>query len=152
MPTRTFPVFIFTAMSDPQLVLHQHLLHQSANLCIYFDTASDWIYMEWIGEQDVDMIKTGCEQLLKYLKAERCHKVLNDNSRVTNIWSDAAPWIAREFLPRAEQAGLEYLAWILSPDQFSRLSAEEVLANQETSLIAIPFENYPEAKNWLSSV
>ena len=74
--------------------------------------------MERIREKDVDLIKASCEQHLKFLIAERCHKVLDDNSRVTNIWTDATNWI-EDFSPRSEKAGMEYLAWILLPDQFS---------------------------------
>ncbi len=139
-------------MPDPKLILHTHLLFESPLLCIYYDVTYDWIYMDWIGEQTVDSIKLGCNQLLRFLKAERCHKVLNDNTKVTNIWSDAAEWIAFDFFPRAEQAGLLYLAWIYSPDQFSRLSADEVMCRHQTATATIPFNNYNDAANWLSSV
>ena len=139
-------------MSDPQLVLHKHLLFESPTLCIYFDTVSDWIYMDWLGQQTVDSVKEGCEKLLKFLVSERCNKVLNDNTRVTNIWSDVAIWVAHDFFPRAEKAGLQYLAWIYSPDQFSRLSADEVLMHQTASVITIPFDCYDEAQRWLAAV
>jgi len=139
-------------MSDPKLIAHNHLLYESSTLSIYYDTTYDWIYMDWVGEQSVESIKAGCKQLLHFLKAERCHKVLNDNTRVTNIWSDAAEWIAKDFSPKAQKAGLEYLAWIYSPDQFSRLSADEVFSRHEVSTVSIPFSNYDEATSWLSSV
>lgn len=139
-------------MSDPKLIAHNHLLYESPSLCIYYDTTHDWIYMDWVGQQSVDSIKEGCKQLLHFLKAERCHKVLNDNTRVTNIWSDAAEFISTDFFPKAQKAGLEYLAWIYSPDQFSRLSTDEVLSRHEVSTVSIPFSNYQEAVNWLSSV
>ena len=54
-------------MSDPQLVLHNHLLLESPTLCIYYDTHSDWIYMDWIGQQTVDSVKEGCEKLLSFI-------------------------------------------------------------------------------------
>ena len=139
-------------MSNPQLVLHKHLLLESPTLCIYYDTHSDWIYMDWLGEQTVDSVKEGCEKLLTFIVSERCHKVLNDNTRVTNIWSDAAIWVALDIFPRAEKAGLQYLAWIYSPDQFSRLSTDEVLVRQTASIIVVPFNCYEEASNWLAAV
>ena len=139
-------------MSDPQLVVHKHLLHQSPTLCIYYDTISDWIYMDWIGLQSVESVKEGCEKLLTFLVSERCHKVLNDNTRVTNIWSDVSIWVAVDFFPRAKKAGLQYLAWIYSPDQFSRLSTDEVLSHQTANIITIPFNSYEEARNWLAAV
>ena len=139
-------------MSDPQLVLHNHLLLESPTLCIYYDTVFDWIYMDWIGQQTVESVKEGCEKLLTFIVSERCPKVMNDNTRVTNIWSDAAIWVANDFFPRAEKAGLQYLAWIYSPDQFSRLSADEVLVRQSVNIIIVPFNNFEEAKNWLTTV
>ena len=138
-------------MSNPKLVIHTQPLFKSPELNIYYDTLYDWIYMDWIGEQTVESIKLGCKQLLKFIQSERCPKVLNDNTKVTNIWSDTAAWIAVEFLPQAEKAGLAYLAWIYSPDHFSRLSADEVIGRHQTSIVTIPFNSYEEAKNWLTS-
>jgi hypothetical protein len=139
-------------MSDPKLLVHDHLLHDSPTLSIYYDPVHDWIYMDWKGQQSVESIKAGCNLLLGFLKSERCKKVLNDNTRVTNIWSDAAPWIAREFFPKAAQAGLTYIAWIYSPDQFSRLSTDEVMALNQEKIATIPFNNYEDAVQWFSSV
>jgi hypothetical protein len=139
-------------MPEVKTILNHHILYESESVCIYHDFVEDWIYVDWIGEQTLDSIKTGCEKLLYFLVKERCHKLLNDNTRVTNIWSDAAEWIATDFAPRAAQAGLNFCAWVYSPDHFSRLSTDEVLEQQHTEIITIPFENLEVAKDWLRSV
>jgi hypothetical protein len=139
-------------MSNAKTILNHNILYESATVCIYFDFLDDWLYVDWIGEQTVESIKEGCEQLLLLLKAERTHKLLNDNTRVTNIWSDAAEWIATDFAPRCAYAGLEYVAWVYSPDQFSRLSADEVMERHITSTVTIAFDDIEAASQWLRSV
>lgn len=139
-------------MPAAKTLLNHNILYQSPTICIYYDFVDDWLYNDWIGEQTVESIKEGCEQFLLLLIAERTHKLLNDNTNVTNIWSDAAEWIATDFAPRCAAAGLEYIAWVYSPDHFSRLSADEVMERHITSTVTIAFDNIEEAKDWLRSV
>jgi hypothetical protein len=139
-------------MFESKTLLNHHTLYESDTVCIYYDFVDDWLYVDWIGEQTLETIKTGCEKLLSFLVLEHSHKLLNDNTRVKNIWSDAAEWIADDFTPRAAAAGLEYCAWVYSPDQFSRLSTDEVLERHKASTVTIPFDEIEAAKAWLKSV
>lgn len=139
-------------MPAAKTILNHNLLYESETLCIYFDFADDWLYADWNGRQTVESVKDGCEQILQFLKAERTHKLLNDNTNVTNIWSDSAEWVATDFGPRCASSGLEYVAWVYSPDHFSRLSADEVMEHHISSTVTIAFDNVEEAKDWLRSV
>ena len=139
-------------MAESKELLNHHKLFESETVCVYYDFVDDWLYVDWVGEQTLDSIKMGCQQLLIFLVQERTHKLLNDNTRVTNIWSDAAEWIATDFAPKAAAAGLEYCAWVYSPDHFSRLSTDQVLELHNTEIITIPFESLEAAQDWLRSV
>lgn len=140
-------------MTNARSILNYHVLHDCETICIYYDFVDDWLYADWIGEQSLETVKYGCEQILLYLKAERTHKLLNDNTNVTNNWSEASDWIATDFLPRIAVSGLEYIAWVYSPNHFSRLSADEVIElYKAVNIVAIGFMEIEEAKDWLRSV
>jgi hypothetical protein len=139
-------------MSEAKTLLNHRLLCEKDAYCIYHDFVNEWLYVDWIGPQSVETIKEGCEVLLKFMAQERLHKVINDNTRVTNIYSDAAEWVARTFAPRCALAGLDYCAFVYSPDHFSRLSADEILDRHITKTVTIPFNDLASAQDWLRSV
>ncbi|WP_229755103.1 hypothetical protein [Hymenobacter cavernae] len=85
------------------------------------------------------------------MKAERCHKVLNDNSLVTSMWSDAAEWGGRTWFPAMMEAGLEYFAWVYSPNIFSRLSTDLTIQHT-TRPVVLTFDNIDTAKAWLKQM
>ena len=66
-------------------------------------------------------------EILRLLVQQRCHKVLNDNTRVTSMWSEAAEWAGKEWFPAMTAAGLHYFAWVYSPNLYSRLSTDLTL-------------------------
>ncbi|WP_324675191.1 hypothetical protein [Hymenobacter sp. GOD-10R] len=123
-------------------------LLQSPTIEISFDHRNDWLYAEWVGDQDFDSVKQGCLQMLDFMKAERCHKVLNDNRLVTSMWSDAAEWGGHVWFPAMKDAGLEYFAWVYSPNVFSRLSTDLTLQHT-TQPVVLTFDNVETAKAWL---
>ncbi|ALD22463.1 hypothetical protein [Hymenobacter sp. DG25A] len=125
----------------------QELLSQP-HLLISYDYENEWLYADWIGDQDLQSVQEGCEQLLEFLKAERCQKVLNDNSRVTSMWSDAAEWGGKVWFPAMAEGGLKYFAWVYSPNHYSRLSTDLMLG-YTTSPIVATFDDIGTASAWL---
>jgi hypothetical protein len=126
-------------------------LLESPTIQIGFDHINDWLYAEWIGEQTLESVQEGCLQMLDYMRAERCHKVLNDNRLVTSMWSDAAEWGGKVWFPAMMDAGLEYFAWVYSPNVFSRLSTDLTL-RYTTRPVVLPFDSIDTAKAWLKQM
>lgn len=126
-------------------------LLQSPTIEISFDHQNDWLYAEWIGDQNLETVQQGCLQMLDYMKAERSHKVLNDNRLVTSMWSDAAEWGGHVWFPSMTDAGLEYFAWVYSPNVFSRLSTDLTLQHT-TRPVVLPFDSMDTAQAWLKQM
>jgi hypothetical protein len=123
-------------------------LFQDSVISIAYDSENHWLYADWQAEQDTFTVQAGALKLLELLRQERCHKVLNDNRRVETIWSDASEWGGRVWFPLMAEAGLEYFAWVYSPNVYSRLSTDLTL--QHTSQpVVMTFDNLDTASAWL---
>jgi len=131
--------------------MYLRTLLQSPTIQISFDHKNDWLYAEWIGDQSLETVQEGCLQMLDYMKAERCNKVLNDNRLVTSMWSDAAEWGGHVWFPAMKGAGLEYFAWVYSPNVFSRLSTDLTLQHT-TQPVVLTFDSMDTAQAWLKQM
>lgn len=124
------------------------LLHETSYLTISYDYQNEWLYANWTGDQSLESVQAGCLSILDHLRTERCAKVLNDNTEVTSMWSDASEWVGATWFPLMAEAGLEYFAWVYSPNVYSRLSADLSLKHT-TRPIVLAFDNQELAANWL---
>jgi len=124
------------------------LLYSSSNLDIYFDEDNQWIYSDWKGYQTEHYVRTGCDCMLNWLVARRATMVLNDNTRVLGIWIDAAEWVATDWFPRMQTAGLKHFAWVYSPARLSQVSTDETLKHAAPGTATV-FYDRAEAEEWL---
>jgi hypothetical protein len=123
-------------------------LHQDAVIQIAYDDANHWLYADWQAEQDSFSVQAGALKMLDLLRQEKARKVLNDNRRVHTTWADAAEWAGRVCFPLMAEAGLQFFAWVYSPNVYSRLSADLTL--QHTTIpIVRAFDNLGSAQDWL---
>lgn len=122
------------------------ILSVEKNLEIGYNTAHHYIHCNWIGFQNKDSIMKSGEKILELLTKKKCNKVLNDNTRVTGPWQEAAEWTASNWFPRMEAAGLKHFSWIFSPNIFAELSA--IKATPKTGVVS-SFSDYDEAEKWL---
>ena len=129
------------------------LLLDTPSISISFDSVENWLYAEWKGPQNLQSVQWGALEMLRLLEQERCYRVLNDNRLVTTIWADAAEWGGRVWFPQMTAAGLYYLAWIYSPNTYSRLSTDLTLAHTTGELpVVATFDNIEAAADWLRNV
>ncbi len=124
------------------------MLFKEANIEISYTATGQWLYVNWIGFQTVQLVKDGCERMLQLLKEKQCHKVLNDNTNVQGIWSGAAEWVGSDWFPRMHEAGLEKFAWVYSPSVFSQLSTDKALNHTKEGFVRT-FYDIKDAKEWL---
>lgn len=129
-------------MIDRILVLEPHIT-------IHYNALDDILYADWTGEQTKDSVVDGCEKILHYLNHYKSIKVLNDNTHVTSIWSEASEWVAADWFPRMNNAGCKFFAWVYSPNIYSKLSADETLKYGIRDVITITFQHKDTAEAWL---
>ncbi|MFD3001359.1 hypothetical protein ACFS7Z_13375 [Pontibacter toksunensis] len=125
------------------------ILTTEPHITISYDVVEDVLYADWTGDQTKESVMDGCDKMLYYLKLHHCKKVLNDNSRVTSIWDDASEWVAVDWFPRMHKAGCRHFAWVYSPNQYSRLSADKSLGYGIRGVIATTFDSKETALAWL---
>ncbi|UYZ57875.1 hypothetical protein [Hymenobacter latericus] len=123
-------------------------IFEDATISIYYDFGNDWLYADWGAQQDLASVQAGALQMLECLKQERCHKVLNDNRKVQTIWADAAEWGGKVWFPAMAEAGLEFFAWVYSPNIYSRLSTDLTLRHTAKPIV-MTFDNMDTAASWL---
>lgn len=126
------------------------VLFEDEHITIAYDYSNEWLYVDWQKDQDLQSVQAGAEKMLVYMKQEQCHKVLNDNRRVETMWSDAAEWGGKVWLPAMTAAGLQYFAWVYSPNLYSRLSTDLTIQHApEVGPLVFTFDNIDTASAWL---
>jgi hypothetical protein len=114
---------------------------------ISYESSGDYLYCNWIGFQNEESVKKGCEMMLSQLKKNGYGKVLNDNTKVTGPWQSASEWVGNVWFPQMEQAGLKHFSWVFSPNIFAELSAKKAMP---ASGVVKSFNIMGEAKRWIS--
>nr|WP_262918294.1 PAS domain-containing sensor histidine kinase [Mucilaginibacter straminoryzae] len=135
-----------------ELVLKSVHRYESKHLSIFYNAHQQWLEADWKGFQNFETVKEGCMAILDRIRKNNCGKLLNDNRRVLGTWSEASEWVGMEWFPLAEEAGLKYVAWIVSPSAFSQLSAQKSVDVKQGNIIAQFFTDSKEAEAWLSGV
>ena len=68
------------------------------------------------------------------------------------MWSEAAEWGGRVWFPVMEAAGLEYFAWVYSPNVYSRLSTDLTLQFAPAGSVVATFDDRATAQAWLAQM
>ena len=128
------------------------ILLEEPSITIAYDHLNEWLYADWHGEHNLASVQHGALEMLRLMQQQRCHKVLNDNTRVTSMWSEAAEWGGTEWFPAMTAAGLQYFAWVYSPNLYSRLSTDLTLQFTTGSPVVATFDDIDTAKAWLAQM
>ncbi|QCR23698.1 hypothetical protein [Pontibacter sp. SGAir0037] len=78
----------------------------------------------WYGYASASDLKKACEIGLEVLEATHCPFKLNDNTQLSGPWSESVKWLEHEWLPKAMQAGVRFLAHVAMPDSFGEEAGE----------------------------
>ena len=128
---------------------HHKPLHESDHIDIWHDVEGGFLYADWKGPQTVESVQQGCELILEQMIAHRLTKVLNDNTNVVGSWEAASHWVAKEFLPRAQRAGVCCIAWVQSPSRGSRRAANATAMDARKPDLIHLFDDRRTAELWL---
>jgi PAS domain S-box-containing protein len=123
---------------------------QNSTLEIKYDEQQHCLMANWIGFQNRNTVKDGCNRILNAMIVHNCSRIFNDNSNVLGGWMEACDWIVNKWLPVAQHSGLQYLAWVYSPSTFSKLSTIYALSKFRGDITAKAFDDAKAALNWLN--
>ena len=121
----------------------------SVYLTVERNRAENWIHARWQGRQTLGSIMDGGLTYVDMLRAEPCHKLLNDHRDLAGDFSDANSWIEEVWTPLIITAGLRYFAQVLSPDIFGQLAIENLQVRIGNLLHIHLFDDLDAAQNWL---
>ncbi|WP_310392852.1 hypothetical protein [Hymenobacter sp.] len=124
-------------------------LLEEPHITIAYDHLNGWLHADWHGNQDLTSVQHGALEMLRLLRLQHCHKVLNDNTRVTSMWSEASEWGGKEWFPAMAAAGLQYFAWVYSTNVYSRLSTDLTLQFTVGNPVVATFDDMATATAWL---
>lgn len=124
-------------------------LFKSKSIEISYDPTHKYLYCNWIGFQNKQSIMETGAVILDLFKKKGISKILNDNTKVTGPWQDAAEWTATVWFPDMINAGLLHFAWIFSENIFAELSAKKAMPAND---IVKSFNSLSEARQWLIQV
>lgn len=127
------------------------LLTETSSLSISYDRANQWLYLDWCGDLTLQAVQQSCQLVAKCFLAQKCTRILNDNTNVTSITSDVGIWLATDYLPYIEAAGVEYMAWVHSSSIDTQACTDVALYNISTPVVAL-FNDLASAYSWLRAV
>jgi hypothetical protein len=125
-----------------------HPLFEASYLSVWHDGDNHWLYVEWKGEQSLDVIRDGCNYALQHLPLSNYTKVLNDSTQATGNWAEAAQWLGKQLFPQLATTGLTYMAWVYATDFNSRFAIDSTL-RCATGLTIVTFDDLDAACSWL---
>ncbi|MEO7802223.1 MAG: PAS domain-containing sensor histidine kinase [Ginsengibacter sp.] len=150
-------IFFFLLPVDEQnggvnIETDNQTFYSEDQVSIKYNKVHDRLDVSWMGFQNLQSVKRGCNVMLDLLKKNNCSKVLNDNTFVTGNWSEASDWGGKIWFPAMQEAGLKYFAWIYSPSTFSQLAANKSIDVMLGKITTQFFAEKKDAEKWLNSL
>ncbi|OGX83375.1 hypothetical protein BEN47_03535 [Hymenobacter lapidarius] len=129
-----------------------HACCASAVLDLHYDDENAWLYLDWKGPQELELVQAACQDVLAFIKQTGARKALNDNTHITETSWDLARWVGYDFIPQVAAAGLEYIAWVCSPLLSCRTNLGLMSSFSDQKPQVAVFDEIAAAYGWLNSV
>ncbi|GEO03784.1 hypothetical protein AAE02nite_14480 [Adhaeribacter aerolatus] len=120
-------------------------------LVLDYDQENNWLYLNWIGYQNLFNIKQGLAEAWNMFRRYRFSKVLNDNRELVGPWDKANDWLEEELNPASAPIRIKYVAHIISPGIFGQLSIQDLQTRLINKVEIKLFEDINRAQDWLKS-
>jgi len=136
----------------PEQTETEKVILAEKHFTVTHNVAENWLYCKWKGERTAEKLIKGAEQLLECVKTTGCRKLINDSSELAQSVPDLVDWIAVNFAPRLQEAGIQYFAWIYNDQNKIKNFADSVLSKEKSDILVMVFDNLKTAEIWLGSV
>jgi hypothetical protein len=126
-------------------------LYKDNSLEIKYDALLDILYSNWQGVQTEETILAGYKKILQMIDQHSPKALLDDHSQISGLWSGASEWIADEWFPLAKLKGLQFIAFVYSRHQFSRLSTMKAIKLMNSEKV-MGTSSTMAANSWLTDM
>ncbi len=110
-----------------------------------------WIYVQWIGQIDTELLKQGIVEISKMMDEERCAFILSDRRVAQGNWFEINNWLQHKWAPKAVKSGVQYLAHVVAPLASSQMASLDM----ESRILGFEFKSFDsleEAQSWLTEM
>jgi hypothetical protein len=92
--------------------------------------------------------------LLEIIEKNKYSKQINDVSEMNILSSDTNIYLKKEWFPRAKKLGLKHFAFVISKNDYGKLSTEKANngASQEFDMNIQYFDSMAAARMWLNKI
>ncbi|KAA9345545.1 hypothetical protein [Adhaeribacter soli] len=111
-----------------------------------------FIHARWIGIQSVATVMEGGNFYVSMLQKQPCPRLLNDHSELIGPWEVANEWIASDWTPKVRALGLQYMAQVLAPGIYGKMSFHQLHQRIEGQFEIMMFDKEAPARKWLQEV
>jgi hypothetical protein len=115
----------------------------------YYLAPGQVLYIRWYGNLTADEVIRGVREGSKLMATYPFTRVLNDKREAIGDWSEALPWLEYEWLPAAVAAGIQAIAYLLSPDLKSQIVSQKFMDDIGRQLHTALFLHEEPARRWL---
>lgn len=139
-------------------MLQQKLLYETKNVRFYIDETVPCLVNEWYGFIKSDDFRIAILKLVDLLRAYRPQysslSMLADTRELGILTRADVEWVAQEVNPQYLEAGATHEAFVLSKDEFGKLSVTRYVTktNDEGEFVVRMFDSVQAAKEWLRSL
>lgn len=128
--------------------MNLQLLKETPNVAIYYDSANDWLFVDWYGYLTLPLVQANCLAVAECLVERAYPRILNSNQNVTSFALSVPFWLGTEYLPHLGLSGIEYLAWVYTPNLLLKPLIDKLVAKLEAPIINL-FDDVESAATWL---
>jgi hypothetical protein len=125
------------------------LLCTTSCLFVYYDSAHDWLFLDWTGDLTLPAVQDACVAVAQCYLQRTYSRVLNSNIQVTESRAGVATWLGAEFLPYMTLTGVKQLAWIGAPSSLLGNDLVQTMRKRVPGLALNLFDSIEDAIDWL---
>ena len=113
---------------------------------------NEYLTANYKGFHDPFSVKAGSKKILDTLNDNKnsFSKILIDDTDQLGVWDGVVEWIAHEWVPQVEKAGVKHIAVVYSKCTFTKVSVDNVANNLKANINYKTFDKKSNAIAWLT--
>ncbi|QCR21204.1 hypothetical protein [Pontibacter sp. SGAir0037] len=113
---------------------------------------NQFICARWTGVQSLETVQKGGTAYLDMIRQQPCPKLLNSHRELIGPWDIANDWITSYWTPTAVSLGLQYMAQVLAPGVYGKMSFHQLHQRIDNFMEIKMFEEEEPAHQWLLTI
>ncbi len=106
----------------------------------------------WTGKSTSQQWIFSQMEIMKIYQSYEINKSIVDTSKQVAISKKDSDWTAQKITPKVIEMGLEYIAFVVSKDMYTKLGVLNYTEQVKDNLTINYFDNFIEAEKWITSL